>query len=141
MNEKINQIAIYNNGEIELKVSLSDKTIWLRPDDIALLFDVQRPAIVKHIGNIYKTHELEKSSTCSIMEQVTRDGKLRKVNYYNLDMIISVGYRVNSIKATKFRQWATNVLKNYIHNGYVINAQKITHQRFRELETEVNILK
>ena len=97
-----NQMIIYNNGELELKVSVEKETIWLRSEDIALLFDVNRPAIVKHIGNIYKTDELEEISTCSILEQVTKDGKKRKVKYYNLDMIISVGYRVNSKKATQY---------------------------------------
>ncbi len=136
-----NQIIVYKNGEIELKVSVEKESIWLRAEDIALLFNVQRPAIVKHIGNIYKTKELEDSLTCSILEQVTKDGKKRKVKYYNLDMIISVGYRVNSKKATKFRQWATGVLKNYIYNGYAINSEKITYQRFKELESDVNFLK
>ncbi len=135
------QIIIYNSGEIELKVSIEKETIWLRAEDIAILFDVQRPAIVKHISNIYKSKELIENSTCSILEQVTKDGKKRKVKYYNLDVIISVGYRVNSIKATKFRQWATNILRQYIYNGYAINSEKITHQRFKELENDVNLLK
>ena len=135
-----NQMIIYNNGELELKVSVEKETIWLRSEDIALLFDVNRPAIVKHIGNIYKTDELEEISTCSILEQVTKDGKKRKVKYYNLDMIISVGYRVNSKKATQFRKWATQILKQYITNGYVINSEKITHQRFKELEENVHNL-
>ena len=135
-----NQTIIYNNGELELNVSLESETIWLRSEDIALLFDVNRPAIVKHIGNIYKTDELEDISTCSILEQVTKDGKNRKVKYYNLDIIISVGYRVNSIKATQFRKWATQTLKQYISNGYIINSDKITHERFKELENSVSIL-
>ncbi|WP_307838692.1 RhuM family protein [Francisella noatunensis] len=71
---------------------------------MASIFDVNRPAIVKHIGNIYKSDELDKNSTCSILERIAKDGKNRKINYYNLDMIISVGYRVNSAKATKFRK-------------------------------------
>ena len=134
-------IIIYQNGEIELKVSVEKDTIWLSAEDIAMLFDVQRPAIVKHIGNIYKTNELLKVSTCSILEQVAKDGKKRKKNYYNLDVIISVGYRVNSIRATQFRIWATSVLKQYIYRGYAINSEKITHQRFKELEKDVSILK
>ena len=111
-----NHIIVYENGEVEVKVSLDNKkeTIWLRTEDIALLFGVNRPAIVKHIGNIYKSGELEEKSTCSILEQVTKDGKKRKVKYYNLDIIISVGYRVNSVKATKFRQWATKFWERFI---------------------------
>jgi len=135
-----NQMIIYNNGELELKVSVDNESVWLRSEDIASLFSVKRPAIVKHIGNIYKTDELEEISTCSILEQVTKDGKKRKVKYYNLDTIISVGYRVNSIKATIFRKWATQILKQYISNGYVINSDKITHERFKELENSVSLL-
>lgn len=141
-NETIqNKILVYSNGEIELNISVKNDMVWLNANDIAILFEVQRPAIVKHVGNIYKTNELVKDATCSILEQVAKDGKKRKVNYYNLDMIISVGYRINSIKATKFRIWATSVLKQYISNGYAINSEKITHQRFLELENDMNILK
>jgi len=135
-----NQTIIYNNGELELKVSLENESIWLRSEDIASLFSVKRPAIVKHIGNIYQTEELEETSTCSILEQVAKDGKKRKIKYYNLDMIISVGYRVNSKKATQFRKWATRVLKHYISDGYAINSDKITHERFKELESKVHNL-
>ncbi|OQX79629.1 MAG: DNA-binding protein [Bacteroidetes bacterium 4484_276] len=137
----MNNLITYNNGEIEVAVSVDKNTIWLSTEDIAILFDVQRPAIVKHIGNIYKTCELEKASTCSILEQVAKDGKKRKVNYYNLDMIISVGYRVNSVKATQFRIWATKILRQYIYEGYAINSEKITHERFVLLENEVKELK
>lgn len=138
---KKENIVIYQNGELELKVSVDKESIWIRAEDIAMLFNVQRPAIVKHIGNIYKTNELDEKSTCSKMEQVTKDGKKRNVKFYNLDIIISVGYRVNSFQATKFRQWATKVLNQYIYKGYAINSEKITHQRFRELEKDVDILK
>ncbi len=133
MNLANNNSVIYNDGEIELKVSLEKDTIWLGTNDIANIFDVNRPAIVKHIGNIYKSDELSKDLTCSILEQVASDGKKRKINYYNLDIIISVGYKVSSKKATKFRQWATAVLKNYITSGCTINSNKITHQRFKDL--------
>ncbi len=140
MNENKN-IVIYQSGEIEITVSVEKDTIWLSTENIAKLFDVQRPAVVKHIGNIYKTNELSKVSTCSILEQVAKDGKNRKKNYYNLDVIISVGYRVNSIRATQFRIWATTVLKEYIFKGFAVNSEKITHQRFKELETDVLLLK
>lgn len=96
-------IVIYEDGEIHLKLSLEKDTFWLDANDIANIFGVNRPAVVKHIGNIYKSEELDKKVTCSILEQVAKDGKKRKKNYYNFDMIISVGYRVNSKKATKFR--------------------------------------
>lgn len=131
----------YNDGEIELEVSVEDETIWLIAEDIASLFGVQRSAIVKNIGNIYKDEELLQIATYSILEQVVKDGKKRKVNYYNLDIVISVGYRVNSKKATKFRQWATSVLKEYISNGYVINSHKITEQRLVNLENDMQFVK
>ena len=92
----MSDIVIYEDGNLQLDLSIKDKTIWLDANDIAAVFDVNRPAIVKHIGNIYKSEELEKISTCSILEQVIKDGKKRKKNFYNLDMIISVGYRLNS---------------------------------------------
>jgi prophage antirepressor-like protein len=137
----MNEIIKYSDGEIELKVSIKSETIWLIAEDIASLFGVQRPAVVKHIGNIYKDEELEHNSTCSILEQVAKDGKTRKINYYNLDIVISVGYRVNSKKATRFRQWATSVLKNYISNGYAINTHKITEQRLAHLENDMQVIK
>jgi len=134
-------IVVYENGELELKISIKENTLWLKAQDIAELFEVQRPAVVKHIGNIYKTYELQESSTCSILEQVAKDGKIRKIKYYNLDMIIAIGYRVNSKKATQFRIWATNILKEYIYNGYAINSQKITVDRFIKLENDVSNIK
>ena len=136
-----NNEILYNNGEIELKVSIDKDTVWLNANDIANIFDVNRPAIVKHIGNIYKTEELDKNSTCSILEQVASDGKKRKINFYNLDMIISIGYRVNSKKATKFRQWANSVLKEYISNGYTINSDKLTQLKLSNMEKDLLLLK
>lgn len=139
--QKNQNIIVYEDGEIELRVSVEQETIWLSTEDIASLFGVKRPAIVKHIGNIYKNEELMQNSTCSILEQLAKDGKKRKVNFYNLDMIISVGYRVNSKKATSFRQWATSVLKEYISSGYAINTHKITEQRLMSLENDMKVVK
>jgi prophage antirepressor-like protein len=133
-------VVIYNTGEIELKIPLNENDIWLSANDIASIFGVNRPAIVKHIGNIYKTDELSKNRTCSILEQLAPDGKLRNMNFYNLDMIISVGYRVNSKKATKFRQWANGVLKNYIQNGYALNSAKLTEQKITLLANDLKLL-
>lgn len=137
----ISNLVVYSDGELELKVSVNNQTVWLSADEIAYIFNVNRPAIVKHIGNIYKDEELEQNSTCSILEQVAKDGKLRKINFYNLDVIIFVGYRVNSKKATKFRKWATTILKDYINDGYAINQHKITEQRLLLLENDVNVIK
>lgn len=120
------EIEIYktSNGT-EIQVRLDNETIWLDAHLIARLFEVNRPTIVKHIQNIYKVGELDEFSTCSIMEQVAADGKKRKMNLYNLDVIISVGYRVNSKQATRFRQWATQRLKDYLVKGYAINQKRL----------------
>ena len=124
MEEKKYELIKFNDGEFSLDVTVSpnDETMWLRPEDMALLFDVNRPAIVKHISNILSDGELE-GSTCSILEQVQREGNRiikRKIKYYNLDMIISVGYRVNSRRGIIFRRWANQVLKQYLLNGWHI---------------------
>jgi prophage maintenance system killer protein len=132
-----NKVAIYKTATgTEVTVQLENETVWLDASTIAVVFGVNRPAIVKHVGNIYKSGELEENSTCSILEQVAADGKKRKMNFYNLDMILSVGYRVNSSQATKFRQWATARLKDYLVQGYAINQK-----RLQQKQQEVEILK
>ena len=133
----MDKIDIFKSKDgVEIQVKLENNTIWLDAHLIAKLFGVQRPAIVKHVGNIYKTQELDKLSTCSKMEQVASDGKFRKMNLYNLDMIISIGYRVNSVRATQFRQWATQALKEYLVEGYAINKKRLAQK-----EQEVHVLK
>lgn len=120
------EIEIYKTSHgTEIQVRLDNETIWLDTHLIARLFEVNRPAIVKHIQNIYKAGELDEFSTCSILEQVAADGKKRKMNLYNLDVIISVGYRVNSKQATRFRQWATQRLKEHLVKGYTINQKRL----------------
>ncbi len=111
------QIVIYQDEDRRIEVSLKEETIWLDAHKMAELFGVDRSVIVKHIRNIYKSGELIEDSTCAKIAQVAADGKVRKMNIYNLDVIISVGYRVNSKKATMFRIWATSVLKRYLVKG------------------------
>lgn len=140
----ISNIVVYNDGELELKVSVNEETIWLTQKQISEVFGVNIPAISKHIKNIYKDNELNQFSTISILETVQKEGNrevLRNIEHYNLDIILAVGYRTNSVRAIKFRQWATKILKNYIQNSYVINGEKITNERFINLENDVNILK
>ena len=140
----ISNIVVYNDGELELKVSVNKETIWLTQKQISEVFGVNIPAISKHIKNIYKDNELNQFSTISILETVQKEGNrevLRNIEHYNLDIILAVGYRTNSLRAIKFRQWATKILKNYIRNGYVINGEKITNERFVNLENDVNTLK
>jgi len=141
---KKGEIVIYRSPQgPEIRVKLDKDTVWLDAHLIALLFDVKRPAIVKHINNIYKTGELDKKSTCSILEQVAADGKIRKMNLYNLDMIISVGYRVNSKRATQFRIWATKVLKEHLVKGYTINEKRLleTQDKFNQLQEMISFLR
>ena len=140
----VSNIVLYSDGELELKVSLNEETIWLTQKQLSELFNVEIHTINYHIKNIYKQKELDKISTIRKIRIVQKEGNReiqRDVEHYNLDMIISIGYKVNSITATKFRQWATSILKNYITNGYVINGEKITNERFVALENDVNILK
>ena len=119
---------IDDNFELEVNVSPSEETVWLTAEQMALLFEVKRTAIVKHTLNILADNELE-NSTCSILEQVRNEGNRivkRNVNIYNLDMIIAVGYRVNSKRGTIFRRWANSILKQYLLKGYVINESRVT---------------
>ncbi len=145
MNEQNkSDMVIYNDGELELNVSVTKDTLWLTQKQIAELFEVTIPNINMHIKAIYKEEELFENRTIQKYVIVQQEGKRkvkREVEHYNLDVVISVGYRVNSKKATTFRQWATSVLKNYITDGYVINSEKITNDRFVSLENEVVFLK
>ncbi|WP_074243202.1 virulence protein RhuM/Fic/DOC family protein [Chitinophaga niabensis] len=139
-----NQIIIYQtpDGETTIDVKLEKGTIWLTQKQIAELFGIQRPAITKHLSNIFKTNELEESSVCSKMEHTASDGKKYKTKYYNLDLILSLGYRVNSKNATKFRIWANKVLKEYLTIGYALNEKRLHEQRqqFNALKQAVRIM-
>ena len=124
-----NKIEIYQteDGKIQLDVRLENETVWLTQAQMAELFQTDRTSIVRHINNIYKTEELQRESTCAKIAQVQIEGNRkvsRKVPYFNLDMIISVGYRVNSKRGVKFRQWANSVLKDYLLRGYAINEKR-----------------
>jgi hypothetical protein len=125
-----NKIALYTNddGSVELRADVEGDTLWATQAQIAQVFQVNSQAITKHIKNIYFDGELVKDSTCSKMEQVQIEGGrqiARMIDFYNLDIIIAVGYRVNSKKATQFRIWATQVLRNYLIKGYSLNQQAI----------------
>ena len=139
-----NSIEIYRSqdGSIQLNVKLENDTVWLTQSQMAELFGVDRTSIVRHIRNIYKSEELDQNSTCAKNAQVRTEGQrsiLREIPYYNLDMIISVGYRVNSKNATSFRRWATSVLKQYLIKGYAIN-QQIKLDRYNELKDVVRLM-
>ena len=121
------------NGEIKVEVILHNETVWLSQKSIAQLFSVNVPAISKHLDNIYESGELTREATISILETVQTEGTRevkRNIEYYNLDAIISVGYRVNSTQATRFRIWATNTLKEYIIKGFVMDDNRLKNGRY-----------
>ena len=126
MNES-NNIIIYQSedGKTHIEVKLENNTVWLTQQQIADLFGVKQPAISKHFKNIFDSEELNKGSVYSILEYTAADGKVYKTGFYNLDAIISVGYRVNSIQATRFRQWATSILKEYIVKGFTMDDERL----------------
>ena len=144
MESKLNSIEIYRSkdGTVQLNVKLENESVWLTQSQMAELFGVDRTSIVRHIRNIYKSEELDESSTCAKSAQVRMEGQrqiVREIPLYNLDVIISVGYRVNSKNATPFRRWATSVLKQYIIKGYAIN-QQIKLDRYKELKDVVRLM-
>ena len=124
MKDKDEIIVYQPQSTLRLEVRLQDETVWLTQAQIAELFGTKRPAITKHLNNIYISGELSETYTCSILEHMGNDGKQSyQTKYYNLDAILSVGYRVNSKNATSFRLWATQVLRNYLLKGYSINQR------------------
>ena len=147
-----NNIVFYTDeeGNLQIEVLLQDENVWLNVNAIAELFDVQRPAIVKHICNIYNEEELDKNLTCSILEQVQKEGNrnvTRKREYYNLDMIISIGFRVNSKKAIKFRTWANKLIKEYMIKGFTLDDNRflkggrVNSQYFDELLERIKVIR
>jgi len=143
----VNDILVYRDGEIEISTQVEKDSIWLSQKQIAELFNVQRPAITKHLSNIFKSEELNEKEVCSILEHTTKHGAIKgkkqtkQVKLYNLDAIISVGYRVNSKQATKFRQWATKILKEYIIKGYALNREKLQEQKLNELNQTIELIR
>ncbi len=123
--ENFGEIILYRpDDEVRIEVRVKEDTVWLTQEQIAILFGTKRPAITKHLNNIYRCEELELKSTCSILEHMGNDGKQKyTTKYYNLDAILSVGYRVNSRNATLFRRWANGVLKEHLLKGYSLNGR------------------
>jgi hypothetical protein len=142
--QDLSNLVVYNDGELELKVSVEKDSVWLNRNQLAELFGRDVKTIGKHINNVFNENELTRVSTVANFATVQIEGGreiTRDVEYYNLDVIISIGYRVKSQKGVRFRQWATSVLKNYIQNGYVINNHKITEQRLFALENDMQFIK
>jgi hypothetical protein len=140
-----NKIVIYEdkNGEIKLDVSFENDTLWLSQKQLEVLFGRDKSVISRHIRNIFKEEELDKNSTVAKNATVQKEGNrevIREIDYYNLDMIISLGYRVNSKRATSFRIWATKILKDYLVNGYAINDKRLKQKGLEELNKTISLL-
>ena len=143
--EKKYELIKFEDGDFSLDVNVSpnEETVWLTQEQMALLFNVDRTRIVRHINNIYSDNELDMLSTCAENAQVQFEGirqVKRKIKIYNLDMIIAVGYRVNSKRGTQFRKWGNSVLKKYLLNGYAINAERIMAYQSNILQLEANVI-
>jgi hypothetical protein len=144
--EKFNkgEIIIYKpaKGEVELKVRLEDETVWLSLNQIANLFERDKSVISRHLRNIFKEEELIKKSVVAKNATTAADGKIYQVEFYNLDAVISVGYRVNSQRATQFRIWATRILKQYVLQGYAINERRLLEakNKFNQLQETISFL-
>jgi len=128
------------DGRTHLDVQLRDETVWLTQAQMAMLFQTERSVVTKHIGNIFKTGELERSAVCAKFAQTAADGKIYQTNFYNLDVIIAVGYRVNTKRGTQFRIWATSVLKDYLVRGYALNQQRLAEAGVAELRGVLDVL-
>ncbi len=141
-NQTQSDIIIYKdaNGEIKLDVSLENDTVWLSQKQMEMLFDRDKSVISRHINNIFKEGELDKKAVVAKNATTASDGKTYQVEFYNLDMIISLGYRVNSKKATSFRVWATKVLKEYLINGYALNQKRLEQKGLQELNKTISLL-
>ncbi|TXD53634.1 MULTISPECIES: RhuM family protein [unclassified Polaribacter] len=140
----MNEIIIYESSknQIEVNIQFEKETVWLNQEQLAVLFERDRTVIGRHIRNIFKEQELDEKVVCANFAHTTKHGaiegksQLKDVKHYNLDVIISVGYRVRSLQATKFRQWATQRLKEYLVKGYTINEKRLAQK-----EQEIHILK
>ncbi len=145
MNNSEIQIFTSKDGKTEIQVTLENETVWLNQYQLESLFQTNRTSINRHISNIYKTEELDKESTCAKFAQVQKEGNReikRQIQYYNLDVIISVGYRVNSKRGTEFRIWANKILKEYLIKGFSINELRLKKQneQLKELQKSVKLI-
>lgn len=132
MNDK-NEIILFENQDVKLEVNLKDETVWLSLEQMSKLFNRDRTVITRHINNIFKNEELNKDEVCAKFAHTTEHGAIqgktqtRELDYYNLDMIISVGYKVNSKRGIAFRKWATQILKDYMLKGYAVNQKRLDY--------------
>ena len=142
MEEKKYELIKFNDGDfsLDVNVSPSEDTVWLTKNDISILFDIDRSVVSKHIKKIVESSELSLNSVCAKNAHTASDGKTYIVDYYNLDMVLSIGYRINSRRGILFRKWANQVLKQYLLNGYSINEDRciICHNSVLQIENKLN---
>ena len=126
-NKNTPELVLYKSkdGNIQMDVQMERDTIWLSQAQLAELFSTERSVVTKHLRNVFNSGELEKDSVCAKFAHTATDGKTYQTQYYSLDAVISVGYRVNSKRGTEFRIWATNVLKQHIVQGYTVNEKRL----------------
>lgn len=138
-----NKLVVFQakNGAIELKADVDAETVWATQAQISEIFDVERSVITKHVNNLIKDGELDKNSVCAKIAHTASDGKIYQINIYNLDVILAVGYRVNSSRAIEFRKWATKTLKQYITQGFAVNSLIIKNNYSQFLEAVEDIKK
>ncbi len=134
----MSDIVIYENGEVALKATVENDTIWLRQNQIAEIFGKDRTVITRHINNILKDKEVDEKSNVQKMHIANSD---KPVNFYSLDIILAVGYRTNSSKAINFRKWATKILKDYLIKGYALNKERLQQQKFDELNATIALIR
>ena len=137
----MSEIVIYEDGRVKLETTVSKDTIWLNQKQLCELFERDKSVISRHIHNIFKEKELEQDSVVAKNATTATDGKTYQVDYYNLDMIISLGYRVNSKRATQFRRWATKILKDYLLQGYALDQERLKKEKLTELERTIETIK
>ncbi len=142
--EEKNNVVIYQSEDglvsMEAMVDSKHETIWATQKAISVLFQVDRSVITRHLKNVFTTGELEENSVCAIFAHTAQDGKTYNTKYYNLDAIISVGYRVNSIRATSFRKWSSSIIKEYMRHGYVVNRNVVSEQKYEDLKRAMGLL-
>lgn len=142
MNNSIIEIYKTENGETEISVTLDNDTVWLNLFQLTKLFQRDKSVISRHISNIFKEKELDINSVVAKNETTAKDGKIYQVDYYNLDVIISIGYRIKCQRGTQFRIWANNVLKEYLIKGFILNERLLTQktEQLKELQQSVKML-
>ncbi len=137
----MSEIVIYDDGSVKLETTVDNETLWLNQKQLCDLFERDKSVISRHIRNIFKEGELQQESVVAKNATTAADGKIYQVDYYSLDMIISLGYRVNSKRATQFRRWATSILKDYLLQGYALDQELLKQEKFTELEQTIEAIK